>query len=55
MRDNLVYFVFFIYTFLAIHFGDVFGLVLTLAGFFVMMYIIDTVKDNNESLPIKLP
>ena len=41
MRDNLVYFLFFIFTFLSIRFGDLFGFLLMTIGFFTMLHIMD--------------
>lgn len=39
MRDSLVLFVFFLFLLFAIRFGDPFGFILTIIGFFVMMYL----------------
>jgi len=41
MRDNLVYFLFFIFAFLSIRFGDLFGFLLMTMGFFTMLHIMD--------------
>ena len=55
MRDKLVYFVFWMFITLSLRLGDVFGFVLTIAGLFVMMHIMDKLKDKNEGIHLQLP
>ena len=55
MRDSLVYFIFWMFITLSLRLGDVFGFILTLVGLYVMMYFMNLVKENDESLPVKLP